>query len=137
MKRTRLIALLLILMALPASLFAETRVYQSSRPVHEVIPLFIDELGAASIQFRVKRNYNEAKDGKLGFVLSLLPGERFADISFHGDDKTKGSLVKVTTQDRKDGDIFYRIFCEKLKMTEPGVKIPEDTGPGWPAVPGR
>jgi hypothetical protein len=136
-KRINWIQFFLVVVTLPASIYAETRIYQSTRPVHEIIPLFIDELAAASIQFRVKYNYSETRDGRLGFVLSLLPGERFADISFHGDEKTNGSFVKVTTEDSRDGNIFYRIFCGKLKMTEPGVKIPEDTGTGWPVRPGR
>lgn len=134
---TTSLSFFLLLAVLPGALLAETRVYQSTRPVHEIIPLFIDELGSAGIRFRVMRHYNETRDGKLGFVLSLMPGDRYADISFHQDEKTKGSLVKVTTQDRQDGNIFYRIFREKLGMTEPGVTIPEDSGTGWPTLPGR
>ena len=112
------------------SLSAETRTYQSSLPVHKVIPAFVDEL--ASVRFKIVKTYSEAKDGKLGFAMFLLPGERYADISFFSDEKQNQSFVKVTTQDHNDSELFYKIFCTKLKMTEPGVKDLPQTDSNWP-----
>lgn len=119
---------------LPNSILAESRTYASSKPVHEIIPNFIDEIGNRGIQFKIQKSYNETKDGKLGFQFLLMPRSRYVDIAFYSDSKTNGSLVKVLTQDRADSDLFYQILVKTMGLTEPGVKVPNDSNSGWPSM---
>lgn len=132
--KTKLVLLVGFFFLLPNFLFAESRTYASSKPVHEIIPKFIDEIGNRGIQFKIQKSYNETKDGKLGFQFLLMPRSRYADIGFYSDTKTNGSLVKVLTQDRADSDLFYQILVKTLGLTEPGVKVPNDSNSGWPSI---
>lgn len=121
-------AVLSILLVAGTNLAAETRTYQSGRPIQDFIPAFIDHLGG--LQFKVVKNYNETTDGKLGFVLALMPGQRYCDIAFV-ENVGKGTLLRITTQDRSDEALFSQI-ASRMGMTEPGLSPARDTGPAWP-----
>lgn len=125
------VAAFLFLLA-SASLQAETRTYQSGRAIQDFIPAFIDQLGG--LQFKIVKNYNEATDGKLGFVLALMPGQRYCDISFV-ENNGKGTLLRITTQDRSDAALFSQI-ASRMGMTEPGLSAPpaREPGPAWPST---
>lgn len=130
----RFVLLALLSLVLPAigKLSAETRVYHSAKPVHEFIPTFVDQL--SGIQFKVMRHFNEATDGKLGFILALMPGQRYCEISFR-ENSSKGTVMQISTQDRTDEAYFSRIAA-RLGMSEPGVTPVKNESSSWP-VPGR
>ena len=115
---------------------AQKRIYRSSQPVGKFIPALIDAMADSGMRFTVEKAYDEKTDGKLGLLLTLKPGGRVVDISFHNEnDKT--TLVAVRYQDPSDSNRFNQLFLNRLGMSEVGVgKIDDSVPAGWPS-PGK
>ena len=136
-KLTRLLAAALIGVLFSSSaLVAQKRIYRSSQPVGKFIPALIDAMADSGMRFTVEKAYDEKTDGKLGLLLTLKPGGRVVDISFHNEnDKT--TLVAVRYQDPSDSNRFNQLFLNRLGMSEVGVgKIDDSVPAGWPS-PGK
>jgi len=122
---------LLIILFFSFNLYAEIRIYRYNGPINEFLPKFVDQLAESQVKFRITKQYNENTDGKLGFMMLLLPGRRLVDLQFFNEnDKT--TLVKIFFENPWDGKIFHEIFT-RLKMNEPDIKSFDDSlPPGWP-----
>lgn len=131
--KSQFILAVCVAMLCSTSLFAQKRIYRSSQPVGKFIPALIDAMADSGMKFSVERAYDEKSDGKLGLLLTMKPGGRVVDISFH-DENGKTTLVAVRYQDPADSSLFNRLFIQKLNMTEIGLgKIDDSVPAGWPS----
>ncbi|GIX41219.1 MAG: hypothetical protein KatS3mg129_0952 [Leptospiraceae bacterium] len=112
-------------------LSAETRIYRYNGPINDFLPKFVDQLAESKLKFQITKQYNENTDGRLGFMMLVLPGRRLVDLQIFNEQE-KTTLVKIFYENPWDGKIFHEIFI-KLKMNEPDVKpIDDSLPPGWP-----
>jgi hypothetical protein len=121
----------LVLFFITTAVFSETRYYRYNGPINEFLPKFVDSLGEAKLKFQITKQYDENKDGRLGFMMLVLPGRRLVDLQiFNEQDKT--TFIKIFYENPWDGKVFHDIFM-KLKMNEPDSKpIDDSLPPGWP-----
>ncbi|MCB1137406.1 MAG: hypothetical protein KDK23_01570 [Leptospiraceae bacterium] len=125
--------LALAVMLASSSLMAQKRIYRASQPVGKFIPMLIDAMTGAGMKFRVEKTYDEKTDGKLGLLITMKPGGRMVDISFH-DENGKATLVAIRSQDPADSSRFNQLFVQTLNMSEVGLGKIDDTVPaGWPS----
>jgi hypothetical protein len=111
---------------------AESALYRAAEPVGSFVPRMISGLGDAGFRFKVRNVYNEAKDGKQGFVFLLEPRGSLCDLQIFNENNGKTTLMRFTVQDAQDAARFHKFFRENMRMMEVGVgQIPE--GPAnWP-----
>ncbi|MCE9596637.1 MAG: hypothetical protein K8S54_01585 [Spirochaetia bacterium] len=113
-------SLILILVLMASSAFAETRLYQSNLPLGKFVPKLVDELGNSGFQFSVKNVYNEARDGKQGFVFLLQPRNSVCELIFLAGN-ANSSMLRIRTQDAADSTRFEKFVSQRLQMREVGV----------------
>ena len=121
-----------ILVLATTALHAETSMFRAPEPVGSFVPKMISGLGDAGFRFKVRSVYNEAKDGKQGFVFILEPRGSLCDLQLFNEDNGKSTLLRLKVQDTQDAARFQKFLTSNLKMTEVGVgQIPEAPA-GWP-----
>jgi len=125
------LTLALVLFASTA-LHAETAMYRAAEPTGSFVPRMISGLADAGFRFKVRSVYNEAKDGKQGFVFLLEPRGSLCDLQLFNENNGKSTLLRFKVQDAQDAARFHKFFRENMRMMEVGVgQIPE--GPtNWP-----
>ncbi|MCB1170351.1 MAG: hypothetical protein KDK25_08460 [Leptospiraceae bacterium] len=129
---TAILALAAMMIA-SSGLLAQKRIYRSAQPVGKFIPMLIDAMTDAGMKFTVEQTYDEKTDGKLGLLITMKPGGRMVDISFH-DENGKSTLVAIRSQDPGDSSRFNQLFVQTLNMSEVGLGKIDDTVPaGWPS----
>jgi len=126
----KITALPFLILCLTSGAFAESREYSSVLPPGKLIPAVIDELGRAGFRFTVRTVFNEARDGKQGFVFVLQPRQTLCELSFFSD--RTGSQVRIFTQDAQDLARFHLFFVQNMHMTEAVSTLPERPPAGWP-----
>lgn len=126
----RLLFALILLVS--TALQAESAMYRAAEPVGSFVPRMISGLGDAGFRFKVRSVYNEAKDGKQGFVFLLEPRGSLCDLQIFNENNSRSTLLRFKVQDAADAARFHKFFREHMRMTEVGVgQIPE--GPtNWP-----
>ncbi|MBL8021456.1 MAG: hypothetical protein JNM27_17420 [Leptospirales bacterium] len=110
----------LILVLLASTAFAETRVYKSNLPLGQFVPKLVDELGNSGFQFSIKSVFNEARDGKQGFVFLLQPRNSLCELVFLPG-TANSSMLRIRTQDAADSLRFDKFVSQRLQMKEVGV----------------
>jgi len=125
--------LILILLLGATSLFADVRLYRAPQALGKFVPRLVDQLGSSGFQFTVKNMYNEAKDGKQGFVFLLQPRNSLCEIVFFAENEAS-SFVRIRTQDAQDSDRFDKFFSRQMNMSEVGVSEgpAQKADPSWP-----
>lgn len=123
----------LILILLASTAFAETRVYKSNIPLGQFVPKLVDELGNSGFQFSIKSVFNEARDGKQGFVFLLQPRNSLCELVFLAG-SADSSMLRIRTQDAADSLRFDKFVSQRLQMKEVGLA--QEPAPavnaGWP-----
>ena len=126
----RLLCSILFLAA--TALHAETSMFRAPEPVGTFVPKMISGLGDAGFRFKVRSVYNEAKDGKQGFVFLLEPRGSLCDLQLFNENNGKSTLLRLKVQDTQDAARFQKFLTSSLRMTEVGVSQIPDAPPGWP-----
>ena len=114
------------------SLSAEKNYYSSTRPRGKIVQELVEKMAKAGFKFKIRKVYNENRDGHSGFVFWLLPRRTHCEITFHHKKAGKGTIVKIYTQDRIDSSRFHSFFTRQMKMKQWGSINPGQKGGGWP-----
>lgn len=113
-------------------LYSENRIFRFNGPINIFVSKFVDELSESKVKFQIIKNYDENRDGRLGFRMYILPGRRLVDLQFINEEN-KSTLIKLFYENPWDGKVFENILL-KLKAQEPGTQnIDDSLPPGWPS----
>lgn len=123
---------LFALFLLTSAVHAETAMYRAAEPVGSFVPRMISGLGDAGFKFKVRKVYNETKDGKQGFVFLLEPRGSLCDLELFAENSGKSTILRLKTQDAQDAARFQKFFTGSLHMAEVGVGQIPDAPAGWP-----